>query len=319
MIDSSLPQFELVKNAILAGTDRTLRKRFERGEVVRIRSGVYLDRVLWLAMTSDARYRARVAATATATLHGTQFSHDSASALWRLPSLGAWSSDIHILGARTSGGRSHRGLRRHGLGLDDNPITVNDFAITSLARTAVDIACTASFARAICMLDDALRTPERDDFRFAMAIPALTLSALRDELARLNPYYGSVRASRAFDFADGRSASPGESLSRVQMHMLGLPAPELQVPFHDSDGFIGFADFYWPELDAVGEFDGAVKYREKRYLRGRLPEEVVIDEKAREDRMRRVVRAFTRWDWAVANDRRRLAERLGALGLVRLR
>jgi hypothetical protein len=93
----------------------------------------------------------------------------------------------------------------------------------------------------------------------------------------------------------------------------------LQVPFSDADGFIGFADFYWPELDAIGEFDGAVKYRHTRYLRGRLPEDVVIDEKYREDRMRAVVRAFARWNWSVANDRVRLAERLRPLGLVRMR
>jgi hypothetical protein len=42
----------------------------------------------------------------------------------------------------------------------------------------------------------------------------------------------------------------------------------------------------------------------------------VIAEKYREDRLRRVVRAFGRWDWAVASDRQRLAERLRPLGLM---
>ena len=62
-----------------------------------------------------------------------------------------------------------------------------------------------------------------------------------------------------------------------------------------------------------------MKYRDERYLRGRLPEDVVIAEKYREDRMRAAVRSFARWDWSVANDRARLAERLRPLGLMRLR
>jgi hypothetical protein len=115
------------------------------------------------------------------------------------------------------------------------------------------------------------------------------------------------------------SESPGESISRVQFHLLGFPPPELQVPFYDEQGLIGYADFYWPELDLVGEFDGDVKYLGETYRRGRLPEEVVKAEKDREDRMRRVVRAFDRWDWEVALDQRRLALRLRPHGLVAIR
>jgi hypothetical protein len=100
------------------------------------------------------------------------------------------------------------------------------------------------------------------------------------------------------------------------MHLLRFPAPQLQVPFYDEEGFIGYADFYWPELGLIGEFDGAVKYRDKVYLRGRLPEVVVIDEKRREDRMRRVSSSFARWDWATALDRRLLAQRLTPFGLM---
>jgi hypothetical protein len=319
MIDNSLPELYLIKHATLHGGDRTLRRRFERGEVVRVRSGVYLDRDVWTLLDADARYRVRVAATATATQHGTQFSHDSAAAMLRLPSLGAWSPDIHILSPRTPHGRSRAGLRRHSLGVDVSPVQLNDFLVTSLARTVIDISCTTTFARAVGMADDALRPPQAGEFRHGKHLDAVTPQQLRAELDSLAPYYGSVRATRVLDFASGKSGSLGESVSRVNIHLLGFPPPLLQVPFSDANGFIGFADFYWPELDAIGEFDGDVKYRDKRYLRGRLPEDVVIAEKHREDRMRAVVRAFTRWDWSVATDRMRLAERLRPLGLVRTR
>ena len=319
MLDTSLPQLELIKHATIEGSDRTLRRRFERGEVVRVRQGVYLAREIWSTLDADARYRLRVAAAATATQYGTQFSHDSAAAMLRLPSLGPWPRDVHVLGSQTSGGRSHAGLRRHGLGLDHEPARFNDFLVTSLARTVIDISCTSPFARAVGMVDDALSPGQEGDFRHDAGMAAVTPRELASLLDHLAPYYGSVRARRVLDFADGRSGSLGESISRVNIHLLGFPAPQLQVPFNDADGFIGFADFYWPELDAIGEFDGQVKYRDQRYLRGRLPEDVVIEEKTREDRMRRVVRAFTRWDWAVANDRIRLAERLQPLGLMRTR
>lgn len=319
MIDSSLPNLELIKHLTLSGDDRTLRRRFERGEVVRVRPGVYLASAVWNALDADARYRVRVAATATATQHGTQFSHDSAAAMLRLPSLGPWSRDLHILSRRAPSGRSRAGLRRHALGLDDRAVQVNDFFVTSLARTVIDVSCTSAFMRAVGMADDALRAPEKGDFRFAMGLDALAPSDLWAELDRLSPYYGSVRARHVLNFANGKSGSLGESISRVNIHFLGFPPPMLQVPFSDAEGFIGFADFYWPELDAIGEFDGAVKYRNKTYLRGRLPEDVVIAEKYREDRMRAVVRSFARWDWSVANDRARLAEQLRPLGLMRLR
>jgi hypothetical protein len=169
------------------------------------------------------------------------------------------------------------------------------------------------------MADDALRAPQVGDFRHGMNIPATTSTELAAHLDRLAPYYGSVRASRVLDFASGRSSSPGESLSRVNIHLLGFRPPELQVPFSDDDGFIGYVDFYWPELDLIGEFDGEAKYRDPRYLRGRSAQQAVIDEKYREDRLRRLCRAFARWDWTVARNRDLLAARLSPHGLVRTR
>nr|BFF15511.1 hypothetical protein GCM10025699_68140 [Microbacterium flavescens] len=65
---------------------------------------------------------------------------------------------------------------------------------------------------------------------------------------------------------------------------------------------MGIVDFWWPEFGVVGEFDGEVKYRTADMLRGRTPEQVVIDEKRREDALRSMpgVRAVVRWNWADA-------------------
>jgi len=319
MIDATLPPFVLTRNAALAATDRTTRKRFERGELVRLRAGVYLPASQWTSMDADARYRTRVWAASHKTQLGTQFSHDSAAAMLRLPSLGPWPAGIHLLVDRTTGGRVSSGLHRHGLGTDPHPLDISGMHVTPLARTAVDMACTAQFARAVVMVDDAMRTVATDEFRGVHGIVPISRDSLLEQLNCLEPYYGAARARKVILFSTGKSESPGESLSRVQFHAMGFAPPELQVPFFDEDGFIGRVDFYWPELDLIGEFDGMAKYRDPRFLNGRSPEEAVLDEKHREDRLRRVVRSFARWGWAEAADRARLSQRLAPHGLLRTR
>jgi hypothetical protein len=147
----------------------------------------------------------------------------------------------------------------------------------------------------------------------------VTKADLRAEMDALAPYRGLVRAAGPIDFADGLSGSPAESFGRVQFHALGLPAPELQVEFSDERGSIGFADFYWRELDLdlVVEVDGRSKYGAgRRYQTGMSIEQIVLAEKDREDRMRRVVTSFARLDWAQLQNRHSLAARLRSYGLV---
>ncbi|WP_354570686.1 hypothetical protein [Glaciihabitans sp. UYNi722] len=185
-----------------------------------------------------------------------------------------------------------------------------------MARTLVDIAASDSFMRAIGMIDNALRAPRAGEFRHSMGIRPLTREDLADALRGRPNARGLTKAKRAFDFGDGLSDSLGESISRVQFLMLGIPAPELQVPFYDEYGLIGYADFYWRYLDLIGEFDGWIKYKDRRYLRGQLPEEVFRAEKIREDRMRRFSSGFVRWDWATAFNRQLLLQRVAPFGLV---
>lgn len=124
------------------------------------------------------------------------------------------------------------------------------------------------------------------------------------------------RVATVLDFADGDAESPGESLSRVRILVMGFPAPELQRCFTDARGTIGRADFYWPGVRLVGEFDGAVKYSKPEFLRGRTPSQVVIDEKLREDRLRALGLGVVRWTWNDLRARGALREVLISAGLV---
>ena len=96
-------------------------------------------------------------------------------------------------------------------------------------------------------------------------------------------------------FADPRAESVGESISRVRILRDGLPKPDLQVEIIGVFGeVIARVDFYWPEFRTVGEFDGMVKYG--RLLKeGQKVEDVLVDEKLREDALRG--NEVARWVW----------------------
>ena len=313
---SESPELYLTREAVRLLSDRQLRRARERGTVVRLAAGVFVPAAEWAALDLDQRYRTRVRAIALRARLRPQISHDSAAALWRLPSVGPWPSTVHEVIGRNVATSSRVGVTRHARDLDPDCAEIDDTPVTSLARTLVDMSCTTTFVRAVAMVDDGLRAPREGDPRWGWPRATADLDATLRVLDSLEPYGGSVRARRVLQFATALSGSPGESVARVQFLALGYPAPALQFEFRDEDGFIGFADFYWPALGLAVEFDGRSKYgSERRYQRELSSHQVLMHEKAREDRMRRVVESFARIDWAQVSDRRRLASRLQAFGL----
>ena len=309
--------FILSREAERLGSDRELRRKCAAGLLSRVAPGVYMEKTEWASLDPDERYRARVQAASLRSRPGAQFSHDSAAAMFRLPSLGPWPASVHELVPLSDGGTSRRGIRRHGLGVDPAPAAIDGVTVTSLRRTLVDIACAVPLVRAVAMLDEALRPARKGEPRWELGLPLVTKAQLLATMSDLAPYRGLVAAHRAVEFADGASGSPAESLCRVQFHALGLPAPELQREFFDEQGSIGFADFYWRELDLVVEIDGRSKYgADRHFQRGASLDELVWLEKQREDRMRRVVTGFDRLGWETVNDRRGLAMRMARHGLI---
>ncbi|HUG50856.1 MAG TPA: hypothetical protein VLZ78_07660, partial [Terrimesophilobacter sp.] len=95
----------------------------------------------------------------------------------------------------------------------------------------------------------------------------------------------------------------------------GLPRPELQVPIVGDSGRVWIVDFWWPEFNLIGEFDGHRKYTDPEFLRGRTPEQAVIDEKDREDDLRAAHHGMSRWDWDIALSPIRLRDKLLRAGL----
>ena len=263
---------------------RAASRAAERGELVRVKRGAYCNRTEWDAASEARRHELRVAAVAHSHPSAV-FSHWSAAVLHELPVIGAWPSEVHVAAARASGGRSETGVTRHCRGLDASEWTTLDGRrVTTVARTLVDLAMVQPFRFALAPIDHALAS-------------TMNVAELKRFLDSCGSFRGLERVSKAFEFADSRSGSPGESLSRGTIHDLGFPAPLLQVE-HRIPGRRARTDFEWPDFKVFGEFDGAGKYFRMELLGGLTAAEAVLAEKRREDDLRRVTGfSAARWGW----------------------
>jgi hypothetical protein len=186
----------------------------------------------------------------------------------------------------------------HGAPLPASDLTVVDgIVVTSLARTVLDLGRTRPMEQAVAAGDVALRL-------------GLSPAALYLGLLGMERWPGVRAARRTVDFLDAASESVGESVSRVRMHLDGLPAPELQQDILGPHGqLIARVDFLWREQRVVGEFDGKVKYG--RLLKsGQSVSDVVFDEKVREDRIRDEDYRVVRWIWPDLRQRWVLRDRV---------
>jgi len=287
----------LTRDLVVAGERTEFYSRVRRGEFTRVLRGAFVRTDTWERADADGRHLLIVAA-ADQLEPDCLFSHLSAAALWRLPIVGPWPDRVHVIDrqpvARHSDGRFVRQDRAVQPGL----AVIDGHRATGLARTVVDVAATQQFGLAVAMADAALRCARYP----VRGVPPseLTRGDLEREVAALVLRHGSARAARVVAFADGRADRPGESMSRVAMHVAKVRPPLLQVELRGRSGRLYFVDFYWPEHDHIGEFDGNAKYLDPVFLRGRAPEQALLDEKAREDDLRAAGHGMTRWGWALA-------------------
>jgi hypothetical protein len=296
-----------------AGTRRDVYSRHNRGDLIRVRQGTYVASDAWERLDAAERHRALVLAVTVDHDEDLVFSHLTAAALWRLPVVGPLPRNPQTLGTGASGGRSTKSLERSQISLPREVVDLENVHVTSLCSTTVDVAATCGFATAVAIADAALRRTLHP----LAGVPSssLTRDQLQEHLDRLSPFYGSVKARRAIDFADALADGPGESLSRVSIHLSRLSKPELQVPLLGASGTKYFVDFWWPQFRVIGEFDGKHKYTDPQLLRGRTPAEVVYAEKLREDDLRARGYTVSRWPWSTAMTPALLRQQLRRAGV----
>lgn len=277
-----------------------------RGELIRVRRGAYCESSHWAQLSPVDRYLLKIRAAVAGSPKARVLCSFSAAAVWRFPILGEWPDAVHLLAPPATGGRSKPGIVRHPVIEPAEHIEEREgLLVTGVARTALDLVLASEFAPAVGSLDWALW--RRNEFRVAS-------DDVREELYRLNPRYRRWHAHSVIDFGTSLSDSFGESMTRASIHLLGYPAPELQVRFSDRQGNMD-VDYFWRAERKVGEFDGVAKYLRSEYASGRTPGEIVVAEKKREDRLRRQCDGVIRIIWAETVKPRKLDLLLRESGL----
>lgn len=277
----------LHRRALLAEgyTDSELQRSRRAEEIVVLRRGAYVragDRRL---RAPEARHALLISAERERVAPEAVVSHVSAAVLYGLPVWGVPLDRVHVTRARSTGGRAGARVYVHSAPLGPNEVRMcAGMAVTSPARTLVDLARTGTFESAVVTADAALRAGLVDE------------DTLAEALHRTAGWRGAPAARRMAAFVDGRTESVGESRSRVALWRAGFPPPIPQWEVWQDGTMLGRVDFAWPHAGTVAEFDGEVKYG--RLLRpGQDPGEVVFEEKLREDRLRAAGLTVVRWTW----------------------
>lgn len=306
------PSLDLARDYHGSDRDRRqLSRAVESGAAVRVRRGAYLRSEEWAGMSGREQHVVRMAAVAATRESRPVFSHESAAAVWNLPLLRPWPEQVHVTIDPNLGTRSRAGIVRHSAHIAaEDIVDLGPLLVTSVARTVLDLAATARFIEAVVIADRSLLID-----RLSRRPPLTTRSALEAARDRARWMRAHARTSAVLGFAVSESESPLESVSRVNLRVAGFPRPSLQVPHYDAAGFIGVPDFYWPEYGIVGEADGDVKYLDAAVRGDRSAEQVVLDEKVREDRLRALPRIVSRWRWNTAISAPALRSQLMAAGL----
>lgn len=312
--DRSLPVPVLVRHLVSHDESRQQHARAARhGVEVRVGPGAYVEREAWEALQRTDQQRVRLNAYMRTRAKAPIFSHWSAAVLHGLPFADEHCDDIHIAVGKTAGGRSARGVRAHSVRVPDEDIVeIDGMLCTALSRTVIDIAATSPMREAVAVTDHVLRGANaRSAGEHFEEVRRMLLAAW----LRAQPLRGHRRALDVISFADGRSESVLESVSRLAMYEAGLPKPDLQTSVADARGRIGYVDFAWPDFRIIGEADGDAKYLDAALRGGRSAERVVLEEKIREDRLRALGWMVVRWRWPTVQHPRELAAALTAAGL----
>ncbi|MGV8849496.1 MAG: hypothetical protein ACOH16_08120 [Propionibacteriaceae bacterium] len=282
----TLPTQPVTRALLLASgiTDAMIRTQLRAGRLVAVRYGVFLSADAWPA---DAERQHLVRAHAEIVANpGSVMSHESAAVSWGLhsPGFAPW-HESHVsltLAARAHGSRRSC-VTYHVADLPAMAVArdADGYLVTSVARTAVDLAGGRSLPEALVMLDAAGRLLiesyssrcRREDYvnpRYVRAVRAALIEAVgRRWRVQLLDAIGRVEPCRE---------SPAESLTAGHLHLSGLPMPQFQARIVTRKGTF-YPDCYWREANLIGECDGKVKYSSaNEIVREKERQQVLHDE-----------------------------------------
>jgi hypothetical protein len=256
-----------------------------RGDLVRLRHGVFVVRELLEAADPVERHRIDVAAAIAGGREPVWAFSGSSTLLHGLPLPFAVPERIAL--ARRSGAdeRALRRPSRHRLVIPNTHVTTGpiDPSSTLIVRGVPTVPVELAAVSTAAGLTSAR-------WRTALFDGALWRGATVPQLEGLIELWRQLghRAELLDALARARPGAQTvlETFSRLALMEGGVPEPILQQPFFDDEGLIGYADMWWPSLNVIGEADGLVKYASRAD---------VIKEKRREDRMRAKGHPVVRW------------------------
>lgn len=223
----------------------------QRGTLVRIRRGAYVDTEVWNGLGAADRHRLLVRATRWAARDEPVFSHESAAALHGIPFTGTWPARAHVTApSRTASSNAMVARTRRTLPASSIVLHQSGTRLTNPMTTALDLAASRSLLSGIVAISHVRR-----------AVGA-SREALEHALAESGIHSGLRRARAAIARSADASDSPLETLVVVRCQDLGFEAPTQQYPVVGLDGKRYWIDFAWRDGQILAESDGRGKYRD---------------------------------------------------------
>lgn len=298
--------------------DRDVRRALANGTLIRLHRNCYVLEADWADLWPESRHRVEVAAAFGEMRGGGGVAcRESSAVLWELPLHRHVPRAVHVT---LPGGKhvsSRTGLRRHLEALPADDVTErHGIRTTTLDRTVFDLARSVGLETAVAAADAALRQVAFRDRAYDEDAAEDWRERMRVRVARAKGKRGVRQAATVVEMADGRAESPAESVARVLLHGLGFERVRLQVPVAGPEGQDYRVDAEIEEARTFLEVDGMGKYEDEALRSGRTLQQVLLDEKRREDWIRGTTQQrFVRVEDKHLRTAQSLAERLTAFGI----
>lgn len=269
------------------------------GPWVVVRRGVYADADHWRGLDASQRRRLEDLAAHLAMQVEHVMSHDSAARAHGIPLLRPRHELAHVTRQGVRGGRTDAGVKHH---LTQFPlpdaVVLDGLPVSSLARTAVDVAREHGRDAGVGAADHALRQ-------------GVSPLRLERELRVMRCWPHVTRARAAVALADAGAENLAESLARLLLVDLGFQKIDTQWPV------LAGGRVRWVDLRVgchVVEVDGLLKYLppEDGGIADRPARDVLREERARQQAVCAEGLGMSRvgWDDLVGRGRERAMERI---------
>ncbi|ORC25047.1 MULTISPECIES: type IV toxin-antitoxin system AbiEi family antitoxin domain-containing protein [Rothia] len=219
---------------------------YQRGELVRLTRGVYLNGSV--ARECDRRDRAIAVTLALALKRRTAVvSHQSAALLWGAPLI-SLPAKVHF-SLRSVDNSGHKQATFHSYRPDscDQAVDLHGVRVTPPLLTVSDCVKTLPVSESLAITDYFLRTE------------ALHHAQIQSALHQLRGP-GAHRASIVTRIMSPYSETPLESLACLRLYEDGLDSGIQQFEIRTPSGRLYRADFAWPSQMVILEVDGLHKY-----------------------------------------------------------